>query len=826
MKSKFLSIIYFFIFFQLGFAYGNPKLDSMLNAIKPDNIEASSWSDLKSAIFDYKIFADNVFGQPASISLDGNNGRAVIGAIGAQDNGFISGAAYVFELNNGQWSQVQKLVASDGVSYQFFGKSVAIDGNMIAVGSGGSSAIGAVYIFQLQGSQWIETDKLKLSSSTNLFSESIDLANNRLIVADRNAKNNTNPQIVTGAVYVYTYDSNNSTWSNPIKILANNPIEFSGFGSDLALDSSGNRFVVGANSEDNEFGADAGAVYVYDFNGISWSQSQRITANDAAAGDEFGDNVAIDGDIISVSGVLSKAYIFELAINNWFQSFLVIDGNPNSGLGFDLDMSNDKVVFARTNPKSLLVYKKNSTIWSLEETIFTPNSPQSLIVSLEGDEMLLGEYNIASQYYKFETDISCNSSPCWNHNQEFNIEDNTEEDAFGVSLDISGNRAVVGAFRDDDKGNNAGAAYVYEYKNIGNTSEWTLVKKLLATNGATEDEFGRSVAIDGDRIVIGAFKDDYIIFNGGIPVPVSNAGSVYVFEYDGFKWVETQNIRSGEGLLAQNDLFGFAVDIHGDRIAIGAYSDDENGINSGAVYIYQAVNNNWELSEKIMPNDGDPDDSFGYAISLDSSRILIGAYQDDDIANNAGAAYIYQYNPVFQGWNFQDKLLPLTFGNPDDFVGTAVSLQGDKAIVGANWDNVGQHLDNGRVYYYKKDELQTSWSQIQSIVSQNSSDGDRFGYSVSIHGKKLLVGAWREDHDTKVDNGAAYLLSLNETTGLWEHDELLRANDFDTEDYFGVSVKLTDQWMMIGAHQEDTPSINAGSVYVYRTDLIFENGFE
>ncbi len=144
--------------------------------------------------------------------------------------------------------------------------------------------------------------------------------------------------------------------------------------------------------------------------------------------------------------------------------------------------------------------------------------------------------------------------------------DGASDDQFGWSVAVDGDTVVVGAYRDDDNGNASGSAYVYRFDG----TDW-IETKLLASDGAGNDNFGSGVAVDGDTVVVGSPGDD------------DYSGSAYVYRFDGTDWIETKLIASD---WANSDRFGISVAVDGDTVVVGAYGDDDNGSYSGSAYVY------------------------------------------------------------------------------------------------------------------------------------------------------------------------------------------------------------------------------------------------
>ena len=197
-------------------------------------------------------------------------------------------------------------------------------------------------------------------------------------------------------------------------------------------------------------------------------------------------------------------------------------------------------------------------------------------VSISGDYAVIGARydddngSFSGSAYVFERDGAGN----WLEVQKLTASDGNPYDKFGLSVSISGDYAVIGAYLDDDNGSSSGSAYVFERDGAGN---WSERAKLTASDGAASDSFGYSVSISGEYAVIGARYDDD---NG------SFSGSAYVFERGEFgNWSETGKLTACDG--EEQDRFGYSVSISGDDALIGAWGDDDNGSSSGSAYVYK-----------------------------------------------------------------------------------------------------------------------------------------------------------------------------------------------------------------------------------------------
>ena len=209
--------------------------------------------------------------------------------------------------------------------------------------------------------------------------------------------------------------------------------------------------------------------------------------------------------------------------------------------------------------------------------------------------------------------------------------DGASNDAFGVSVAISGNTAIVGARGDSDNGAFSGAAYIFDF----NGTAWTQIAKITASDGASFESFGWSVAIFGNTTIVGSFGDGN----------VTDSGAAYIFERDigGVnKWGELTKIFASDGASA--DQFGFSVSISGNTAIVGASGDSDNGSFSGSAYIFERDTdgvNNWGEVTKITASDGAELDQFGNSISISDNTAIVGSFGDSDNGSFTGSAYLF-----------------------------------------------------------------------------------------------------------------------------------------------------------------------------------------
>ena len=256
----------------------------------------------------------------------------------------------------------------------------------------------------------------------------------------------------------------------------------------------------------------------------------------------------------------------------------------------------------------------------------TANDIFGYSVSISGDYAVIGAcdndsvYTFGGSAYMFHR-----IGTTWTEQVKLIPSDGAPYDAFGSSVYISGDYAVIGAYGNDDNGFRSGSAYIFH--RIGTI--WSEQIKLTASDGEVNDRFGSSVSIAGDYSVIGAYGDDD---NG------SSSGSTYIFHRIGTNWSEQIKLTASDG--EANDRFGSSVSIAGDYAIIGASGDDSW---SGSAYIFNRDGNIWYEQTKITASDGAVDENFGFSVSISGDYSVIGAFRDDDNGYWSGSAYIY-YN--------------------------------------------------------------------------------------------------------------------------------------------------------------------------------------
>ncbi len=470
-------------------------------------------------------------------------------------------------------------------------------------------------------------------------------------------------------------------------------------------------------------------------------------------------------------------------------------------------------------------------------------------------------------------------------------------DSFGSSVSLDGQRLAVGAGLDDASGNSGdgeGAVYLYSFTDSNFTggnleaiigSGYSGSKDIDQALGAS-DHFGTSVSLNGNRLAVGAPGDD----GSGNPGSSNDAGALYFFSFtdssfsgghleaifgSGYSSGNNQNLT-----LDPSDELGTSVSMEGNRVVAGAVGDDASGNSGdreGAVYLLSfsdsafsggtlegRIGSGYTGGKNIDPG-LEAIDRFGISVSLDGTRLAVGASRDDGQAGilmDAGQVFLFNFSDS----NFSSGSVEAIIGSgytsgknfdqtleQSDTFGTAVSLDGNRLAVGATGDDAsgspGTADDSGAVYLYLFSDEVFSDGRLEATLGSGYSGGknlsvslgssDLFGSSVSLDGNRLAVGVSDDDGsgNSTSDGGAVYLYSFSDSEFTGGSLEAIIGADYaggknlnqalDNLDNFGSAVSLDGMRLAVGAPSDrgsGNGGFNTGAVYLYTfTDTVFSN---
>jgi uncharacterized protein (TIGR03437 family) len=540
------------------------------------------------------------------------------------------------------------------------------------------------------------------------------------------------------------------------KLTAEDPAENDQFGAAVAI--SGDTAVVGA-PQDDETGIDQGSVYVYVRDGAGWTLQQKLTAAGGDLFDHFGYAVAVKGDALAV-------------------------GAP----------------YDDTNRGAVHLFTRSDGTWTERQKLSaTDNEPDDFFggsVAFSEDMLVVGAMydDVGANADQGSAYVFTRSDAGWMEQQKLTAVDGAADDNFGVSVALNGEAIVVGAYAHDVGASaDQGAAYVF----TGAGGVWSPQQKLIAADGSAEDQFGRSVAISGDTLAVGAWRDD-----NGVN---KDQGATYVFTSLGGAWSPQQKISPAPGSLAIR--FGDSIALSGDLLIVGSSMEHVNeAVDRGAAYVFARTGSEWKHARRLFAGDGEIRDRFGSCVAISGDAALIGAPYHNGAFQDQGAAYLFA---IGTHEHVQQQQLVADDGSAGDIFGGAIALSGDTLIVGASQDDIGENVDQGSVYVFVRNG--STWMQQARLIANGGGANDRFGFSVAISGDVVVVGGFgREDY-----SGIAYIFTRRGS--VWTQETLFYANDGVKGDRFGRAVAISGDDLLIGAPGADINGrLNQGAIYIIR----------
>ena len=356
---------------------------------------------------------------------------------------------------------------------------------------------------------------------------------------------------------------------------------------------------------------------------------------------------------------------------------------------------------------------------------------------------------------------------------------------YGVAVDISANRAVVGAayLQTDlcfDDCVRSGFAYVYRR----HRSQWVEEARLAPTDGTLYDLFGETVSISGRRVIVGAWGSQ----------------SAYVFRRGGRDWVQAAK------LVAWDDpgfnSFGRPVSISGNVVVVGADTDDEAAPRGGAAYVFRRRGKEWVPHQKLTPSDATGHEAFGRSVSVDGNYILVGSpgHLRDD--HGSGWAYVFRYNG--RNWVEQDHLIGTDTAIGDRF-GNAVVLSGDRALIGAPYHD--DPVPNvGAAYVFRRDG--TTWVQEARLTPSGAGEGDLLGFGLALSNRHAFI----LDNDLDAGSGVVHVFERFDTT--WIDIGAVAPRRHDGSRVMVGPLAIDDRYALIGTPRDEEEPSDAVRVYL------------
>ena len=366
---------------------------------------------------------------------------------------------------------------------------------------------------------------------------------------------------------------------------------------------------------------------------------------------------------------------------------------------------------------------------------------------------------------------------------------------------------------------------------------------LKASQVTAGDNFGYSVAVWGNTVVVGAIDEDGSAtgVNGTVNEGATNSGAAYVFVRNGTNWSQQAYLKASQ--VFSGDGFGWSVAVSGDTVVVGANHEDSIAVEAGAAYVFVRSGTTWSQQAYLKASQVSAGDYFGTSVAVSGDTVVVGAIEEDgsaagvngtanELASGAGAAYVFVRSGAT--WS-QQAYLKASQVSANDYFGFSVAVAGDTVVVGAPFEDGSAAGVNGTAnerattagaaYVFVRNG--TNWSQQAYLKASQVSAGDSFGGSVAVSENTVVVGANLEDgsatgvngtvNEAAIEAGAAYVFVRNGTN--WSQQVYLKASQVSANDRFGSSVAVWGNTVVVGAIDEDGSATGVnGTVNEARSD--------
>ncbi|MCP4702207.1 MAG: hypothetical protein GY862_35915 [Gammaproteobacteria bacterium] len=693
----------------------------------------------------------NQFGY--SVASDGNT-LAIGAPVDDAEDKKDTGAVYVFINSPNGWVQQAKLTVDGIGAISQFGYAVAIDGDILAAGApnDGTHLSGAVYIFRRRDKVWNQEAKFS-GASYDHFGRAVAISGNTIVIGSIQLEHSTGASVVKW---------NGEEWGDVLMLACDNGLALTGSRHKMEVAvSNENAVIVGA--------PQSNAAHLFEYKDNNWVETAYFEPEDADIRG-FGESVDIDNGIAAVGAILETslsgekfgaAYVFEKKGEDWITNDKLIVSDRDAGDGFEVSVA--------TNGNAVLLDAAGADSAGITYLFTRKNAGWQQQMTLAGHD---------------NGDMFINR-------------------AVTLNTDI----AVIGAPKANGE---TGAAYVID---IGRVRPWI---GLQPPNSSAGDAFGFSIAVDGDTLAAG------VPFANGHE---RNSGAVDIYMRNGSGWEEEIRLTAEDADADQ--LFGLSVAISGDTLAVAAPYDvpeETGGGSPGAIYIFVRKDNIWKQQAKLMADNATHWDFLGASVSISGNTVAGSASVRAMPDGTLGSVYIFER--IFEqdgsvAWQQQELELPvanltlyeLLADPPKGFIEAlpnkiSVAVDGDSILIGAPRADIGAE-NTGVAYAYGREG--NAWVETMRISPSDILAGAAFGTSVALDGNTAVIG--QPGHQFKGVPGSVYVFEFNGI--IWEKKAKIIPEDFNEDAFFGYSVDVSKDTMLIGAPYDNEPRSNSGAVYRY-----------
>lgn len=754
-----------------------------------------------------------------------------------------TGTTYAFQMQDGTFVQTQKLVVDGTPNGILFGSNLLAVDNRLFIASlkatvRSQTGHGAVWAYTLNSSTntYVLDTMLVPTGAVNADSEfgsSMAVNDNVLVVGAPGHnldKSDATPLTAAGAVFVFA--KNNGVWSQIDKLAGPGNDRDSGDFMGYSVSGSGDTLAVGIPHSNLDLAQgsimdNAGKVYLYRRVDGKWESAGGVVSPNRSIQGKFGFAVSLSDNLLAVSAI----------------------GEPAASFDSSTGVSHGRVY----------IFEKQYSDWilinTLENTEFVNQTGQRRFgysIALEGNRLIVGEPGNSTD--RNNATVLNNSGAAWiferNGTSWTNYGKLTQElfsgrsagALFGWSVDIKGDLAVVGApydrtnFAGIDPLTEAGSIHVFRRRETQGTVSWVAENKIagIALERNAQDGLGSTVASNSRYVAVSALGHDFDTNRENF---FEGAGAVFIYEWVNNALVFLQKVVGFDaGDRYTGAAFGTTLAMSETHLVVGSpnFNVDLNGNTTtrqfGKVWAFKLSNGIFIKDRSFRasnPKDVDPASNatphFGYSISIDGTTLAIGAegasYGASDTAlTNAGFVDVYEYNGV--AWSLKQTIQPDVRETTDRF-GESVTVKGDTLVVGYTATNSsspsisadGRNFSGGAVsIYIRKDSV---WTIAHKVVRGQAErfDDDQFGFSVSVDGEYMAIGAPymtmdADENEGQLNAGSVFLFKKDPYAG-WIFSRKLNAPERKINANFGYSVALKNDKVIVGAPGED-------AAYVFR----------
>lgn len=753
-----------------------------------------------------------------SVATDGQT--LLVGA--SNDN--VEGSAYFFSRINSEWVFQTKVTAPDAHARDEFGFSAAVQGNIAVIGAPGTSNEGA-YVYEKSATGWAFVAKLTPAypgTRGGYFGASVALDHGMILVGAGGYPNNSASGFGKG--YVFFFGKTDGIWTRQATLEDPDGLNGDEFGHSVALDGS-NAFI-------GKPGNGAGQVLVFTKQANGWNLTVRL--NGAKAGDRFGSSVAADGSALVVGAAKAdtaagvdagSAQVFRKSEDQWLPESILNHTGAVAGDGFgqSVAIEGNRILVGAPQASNTFgnasVYEKSGSTWIQKSVLApyysTPSGMSGWSVALSGDIALAGAYNSDSfpHWYAGIVHEYKRNGGSWEFSSVISSGDGRSNQMFGTTVDIDGNRVAIGMEKDvSPYGEDSGSVYLFT--NV--EGQWELEDILVDTDPNVVEQFGHSVDLQGDRLIVGT-PDDVKMSTESWDISLYRYGSVTCFRRDPTGWTKEAKLRPA--VPVRDDKFGNSISLDGDSLLVGAPMSSGPQIPpqtySGAGYIFSRVSGTWAQQAMLTRSEFPMSLRLGGSVALKNGRAMLTAGGHSNAEGRFGC--VYEFTIKSQNWSFSTKIMPSIWEGWEVF-GTMVSLDNDCLVVGA--DNNYGTVKSAYVFRRTAD----TWTQEARLISPEPDPMGKFGFVVSVKGDLIMVSDW-SDH--KIWSGA-YSGSVHlfrKIDGLWTRFQKITAPDATSGSYFGLAMATDGTSVVVGAPWENVANPITGDVADYRgSAYVFELG--